>query len=148
MLWQQPGYRVGQLLEWLYARRAASWDEMTNLPKTLRERLRETYPLPGPNWRGNRARSDTTQKFLWRLADGALIESVLIPASPGLYGEPSDRHTFASPPRSAAPTAANFAPAAWTAGNAIWRSRKSSTRSWPSNGAKASRTPGGCAGGQ
>ncbi len=30
---------------------------------------------------------DTTQKFLWRLADGALIESVLIPASPDLYGE-------------------------------------------------------------
>ena len=30
----------------------------------------------------------------WRLADGALIESVLIPASPALYGEPSDRHTL------------------------------------------------------
>src|SRR6202035_5161107 len=37
---------------------------------------------------------DTTQKFLWRLADHALIESVLIPANPALYGEPSDRHTL------------------------------------------------------
>ena len=37
---------------------------------------------------------DTTQKFLWRLADDALIESVLIPANPALYGEASDRHTL------------------------------------------------------
>src|SRR6202035_1285737 len=37
---------------------------------------------------------DTTQKFLWRLADHALIESVLIPANPALYGESSDRHTL------------------------------------------------------
>ena len=38
--------------------------------------------------------SDTTQKFLWRLADQSLIESVLIPATPALYGEDSDRHTL------------------------------------------------------
>src|SRR5207245_11209356 len=37
---------------------------------------------------------DTTQKFLWKLADGAFIESVLIPANPALYGEASDRHTL------------------------------------------------------
>jgi len=37
---------------------------------------------------------DTTQKFLWRLSDHALIESVLIPANPALYGEASDRHTL------------------------------------------------------
>ncbi|HXJ74723.1 MAG TPA: 23S rRNA (adenine(2503)-C(2))-methyltransferase RlmN, partial [Candidatus Dormibacteraeota bacterium] len=37
---------------------------------------------------------DTTQKFLWRLADHSLIESVLIPANPALYGEASDRHTL------------------------------------------------------
>src|SRR5213078_141690 len=37
---------------------------------------------------------DTTQKFLWRLDDCALIESVLIPANPALYGEASDRHTL------------------------------------------------------
>ena len=36
---------------------------------------------------------DTTRKFLFRLADGNLIESVLIPASPALYGETSDRRT-------------------------------------------------------
>src|SRR6185295_16934438 len=37
---------------------------------------------------------DTTEKFLWRLEDGAFIESVLIPANPALYGEVSDRHTL------------------------------------------------------
>ena len=37
---------------------------------------------------------DTTQKFLWRLSDHSLIESVLIPANPALYGEASDRHTL------------------------------------------------------
>ena len=37
---------------------------------------------------------DTTQKFLWRLEDHSLIESVLIPANPALYSEPSDRHTL------------------------------------------------------
>src|SRR5438105_4139352 len=37
---------------------------------------------------------DETQKFLWRLSDHSMIESVLIPANPALYGEPSDRHTL------------------------------------------------------
>jgi len=37
---------------------------------------------------------DTTRKFLWRLSDHSLIESVLIPANPALYGEASDRHTL------------------------------------------------------
>ena len=38
--------------------------------------------------------NDTTQKFLFRLSDGQLIETVLIPASPALYGEASDRRTL------------------------------------------------------
>jgi 23S rRNA (adenine2503-C2)-methyltransferase len=93
-LWQEPAYRVSQLLQWLYARRAAHWDEMTNLPKSLRQRLAEAYALSWPELARRQGARDTTQKFLWRLADGALIESVLIPASPSLYGEPSDRHTL------------------------------------------------------
>ena len=43
---------------------------------------------------GELRRVDTTQKFLWRLHDHSLIESVLIPANPALYGEASDRHTL------------------------------------------------------
>jgi 23S rRNA (adenine2503-C2)-methyltransferase len=93
-IWQEPVYRVAQLLQWLYPRRAASWEEMTNLPKSLRQRLAETFALSWPKLARRQGARDTTQKFLWSLGDGALIETVLIPASPSLYGEPSDRHTL------------------------------------------------------
>ena len=92
--WGQPAYRVKQLLEWLYARRATSWDAMSNLPKALREELRQHYSLTALELVRKQGARDTTQKFLWRLSDGALIESVLIPANPALYGEASDRHTL------------------------------------------------------
>jgi 23S rRNA (adenine2503-C2)-methyltransferase len=92
--WGQPPYRAAQVLDWLYRRKARSWAEMTNLPKALRERLAETYTLHSLALLRTQGARDTTQKFLWRLADGALIESVLIPANPALYGEPSDRHTL------------------------------------------------------
>jgi 23S rRNA (adenine2503-C2)-methyltransferase len=92
--WQEPAYRVSQLLEWLYQRRVTRWEAMTNLPKALRLRLRQTYALYSLELARHQGSHDTTQKFLWRLSDGAFIETVLIPASPGLYGEPSDRHTL------------------------------------------------------
>ncbi len=92
--WEQPGYRVAQLLDWLYVRRAATWDAMTNLPKALRERLRENFSLQTLELVRKQGSHDTTQKFLWRLHDHSLIESVLIPANPALYGEASDRHTL------------------------------------------------------
>jgi 23S rRNA (adenine2503-C2)-methyltransferase len=92
--WKQPGYRVGQLLEWLYVRRVAGWDAMTNLPKPLREKLRENFSLQTLELVRKQGGRDTTQKFLWRLHDHSLIESVLIPANPALYGDASDRHTL------------------------------------------------------
>jgi 23S rRNA (adenine2503-C2)-methyltransferase len=92
--WQQPRYRATQLLHWLYSRRATSWDAMTNLPGRLRAQLSESYSLHALDLVRKQGARDTTQKFLWRLADGAMIESVLIPANPALYGEPSDRHTL------------------------------------------------------
>ena len=92
--WGQPAYRVAQLLEWLYVHRATSWEAMTNLPKALRDRLRSHYSLATLELVRQQGSPDTTQKFLWRLSDHALIESVLIPANPALYGEPSDRHTL------------------------------------------------------
>ncbi len=92
--WDQPRYRARQLVEWLYQRRATSWDAMTNLPKTLRTRLAEQFSLHTLTLVRKQGARDHTQKFLWQLSDGALIESVLIPANPALYGEPSDRHTL------------------------------------------------------
>src|SRR5437867_3295330 len=92
--WDEPAYRVTQLLEWLYDQRVTGWEAMSNLPKALRERLQESYSLQALELVLKQGARDTTQKFLWRLADHSLIESVLIPASPALYGEPSDRHTL------------------------------------------------------
>jgi 23S rRNA (adenine2503-C2)-methyltransferase len=92
--WKQPKYRVAQLLEWLYVHRVTDWEAMTNLPKPLRDRLKEDFSLSTLALVRKQGASDTTQKFLWRLRDHALIESVLIPANPALYGEASDRHTL------------------------------------------------------
>ncbi|MEW6303346.1 MAG: 23S rRNA (adenine(2503)-C(2))-methyltransferase RlmN [Verrucomicrobiota bacterium] len=92
--WGEPAYRVEQLLKWLYQRRAASWEAMSNLPKALRDRLKEQFTLKPIELARKQGARDTTQKFLWKLADGSFVESVLIPANPALYGERSDRHTL------------------------------------------------------
>ncbi len=92
--WGEPAYRVEQLLDWLYAQRAADWESMTNLPKSLRDRLRGEYCLRLPSLVHLQGTEEATRKFLWRLADGALIESVLLPATPALFGDASDRRTL------------------------------------------------------
>ena len=92
--WEQPIYRVAQLLDWLYVQRVTSWDAMTNLPKALREKLRENFSLQTLELVRKQGSHDTTRKFLWRLHDHSLVESVLIPANPALYGDASDRHTL------------------------------------------------------
>src|SRR5215212_2456380 len=87
-------YRAKQIVDWLYEKRVASFDDMSDLPQALRQRLAEEFAfgiLESVRVLGS---TDTTQKFLFRLADGNLIESVLIPASPALYGERSDRRTL------------------------------------------------------
>jgi 23S rRNA (adenine2503-C2)-methyltransferase len=92
--WSLPGYRVDQVLKWLYQKRASSWDSMTDLPRGLRDRLLRHYALNTLELVRKQGSRDATQKFLWKLDDGSLVESVLIPANPALYGEPSDRHTL------------------------------------------------------
>jgi 23S rRNA (adenine2503-C2)-methyltransferase len=92
--WGQPAYRAAQVLDWIYRRQVADWDAMTNLSKALREQLRERFNHYALELVRKQGARDTTQKFLWRLADHSLIESVLIPANPALYGEASDRHTL------------------------------------------------------
>jgi 23S rRNA (adenine2503-C2)-methyltransferase len=65
---------------------------MTNLPAALRQELAEQYELNAVRALKTRHATDTTEKFLFQLHDGALIETVLIPATPGLTSK-SDRHT-------------------------------------------------------
>lgn len=92
--WNEPNYRVDQVLQWLHGKYAGDWDQMSNLPKTLRQRLNDHFLLAPIRLERHQGARDTTQKFLWRLSDGSFVESVLIPANPALYGEPSDRHTL------------------------------------------------------
>ncbi len=92
--WNLPAYRVDQVLKWLHEKRVAAWSEMTNLPKPLRDQLAGQFSLHTLELVRKQGSRDTTQKFLWKLADGAMIESVLIPANPALYGEASDRLTL------------------------------------------------------
>lgn len=87
-------FRAGQILEWVYRRRAKSYAEMTNLPAALRASLAGELPFGSLAVIRQLGSADTTRKYLFRLADGQLIESVLIPASPSLYGEASDRLTL------------------------------------------------------
>ena len=74
----EPAFRGRQLFSWLQ-KGAESFDEMTNLSKPLREKLRETCLLTPPVVaRKQTSKLDGTVKYLWELADGNCIESVLM----------------------------------------------------------------------
>jgi len=90
----QPSYRAGQISDWLYRKRVNSFAEMTDLPQALRKQLADNFSFGKIDIMRVLESEDTTRKFLFRLSDGNLIESVLIPASPALYGSPSDRRTI------------------------------------------------------
>lgn len=90
----QKPYRAKQVIEWLYAKRVKDFASMTNLPAPLREQLAGEFSFDSLEVIRVLGSEDITRKFLFRLSDGALIESVLIPASPALYGETSDRRTL------------------------------------------------------
>jgi 23S rRNA (adenine2503-C2)-methyltransferase len=78
----EPSYRTGQITDWLYKNRVNTIDEMTDLPRSLRTRLMVRFSLGKVDLVRVLGARDTTLKFLFRLIDGNLIESVLIPASP------------------------------------------------------------------
>ena len=74
----QPRFRAGQVFAWLH-RGVRSFDEMTDLPKALRERLAAEFELTAPSVaRRQVSAKDGTVKYLWRLGDGHCVESVLM----------------------------------------------------------------------
>jgi len=89
----EPSYRAGQIMNWLYERRASGFAEMSDLPQALRARLAKNFSMSKLGVVRVLGSGDATRKFLFSLEDGNLIESVLIPASPALYGQKSDRRT-------------------------------------------------------
>ena len=74
----EPGFRAKQIFTWLH-RGAASFEEMTNLSKSLRERLDAQCFITRPEVaRKQVSAQDGTIKYLWRLGDGNCIETVLM----------------------------------------------------------------------
>ncbi len=74
----EPAFRGKQVFSWLH-RGAASYDDMTNLPKALREKLAAEHPFTVPAVeRKQVSAQDGTIKYLWRLGDGNCVESVLM----------------------------------------------------------------------
>ena len=74
----EPKFRAKQIFTWLH-RGVRSFDEMSNLSKALRERLKAEYALDCPTVaRRLESKKDGTIKYLWRLADGNCVESVLM----------------------------------------------------------------------
>lgn len=74
----EPAFRGKQVFTWLH-RGIRSYDEMGNVPKSLREKLAQAYPLAAPKAaRKQVSRLDGTVKYLWELSDGNCVESVLM----------------------------------------------------------------------
>ena len=74
----QPSFRGKQVFTWLH-KGVTSFDEMTNLPKDLRDKLKSEFTLTVPKVaRKQMSKQDGTIKYLWELSDGNCIESVLM----------------------------------------------------------------------
>ncbi|MBE5997246.1 MAG: 23S rRNA (adenine(2503)-C(2))-methyltransferase RlmN [Lachnospiraceae bacterium] len=72
-------YRAKQLFGWIHAQDAVSYEEMLNLPKSLRTYLAEHVPFVYPSVKARQeSKLDGTVKFLFEYQDGALVESVLM----------------------------------------------------------------------
>ena len=75
----EKAFRGKQIYEWLHVRLADSFDEMTNLSKALREKLEAQYAIfPVELAARQESKLDGTNKFLFRLRDGNMVESVLM----------------------------------------------------------------------
>ena len=99
-------YRARQALSWLYDKLALSFDEMTELPAREREALAEAVQLTAPAVARAQRSSDGTVKHLWRMADGELVESVLIPSA--------DRLTLCMSSQAGCAMACTFCATGWS----------------------------------
>jgi 23S rRNA (adenine2503-C2)-methyltransferase len=75
----EPAYRLRQIMPRLWQRPVATWHDASELPAPLRAALEADFPLPRLTLAAHQVSRDGTEKFLWQLADGEAIESVLIP---------------------------------------------------------------------
>ena len=76
----QPSFRVKQIEEWVWSKNAQSFDEMTNLPKALREELAKRLTLGGVEEVARQVSVDGSRKYLLRFPDGVSVECVGMPS--------------------------------------------------------------------
>jgi 23S rRNA (adenine2503-C2)-methyltransferase len=74
----EPAFRAGQIYDWLYVKRVSSFEEMTNLPKALRNKLDEQFRFVTLKEITRLTSKDGTVKFLFGLHDDHVIETVLM----------------------------------------------------------------------
>lgn len=82
----EPPYRARQLRDWVFKHGVAAYDAMTNLPRALRERLRERLPVRSTRLAETVEAADGTCKLLLELHDGERVECVLLPEGERLTG--------------------------------------------------------------
>lgn len=76
----QPKFRAKQVEDWVWSKNAQSFDEMTNLPKALREELAKHVTLGGVTEVARQVSVDGSRKYLLRLSDGVSVECVGMPS--------------------------------------------------------------------
>jgi 23S rRNA (adenine2503-C2)-methyltransferase len=74
----EPAFRAKQLHNWIYVRGVRTFDQMTNIAKSLREKLADQYAIGELQIAEKQVSADGTVKYLFRLRDGKVIESVLM----------------------------------------------------------------------
>ncbi|RKM61267.1 23S rRNA (adenine(2503)-C(2))-methyltransferase RlmN [Butyrivibrio sp. CB08] len=75
----EPAFRAGQLYQWLHVKQAAGYEDMTNIPKALKEKLKEGFSYTSLEVvEVQESHIDETKKFLFALSDGNVIESVFM----------------------------------------------------------------------
>ena len=77
----EPAFRARQVWEWIWQKHAHHFDEMTNLSKTLREKLKESFSLPALTIDATQYSADGTIKSRFRTREGHMVEGVMIPTA-------------------------------------------------------------------
>ncbi|EIT85037.1 ribosomal RNA large subunit methyltransferase N [Fictibacillus macauensis ZFHKF-1] len=75
---KEPKFRAAQIFDWLYEKRVTSFEDMSNLPKGLREKMAASFHIEPMKEVTRQESSDGTIKFLFELQDGYSIETVLM----------------------------------------------------------------------
>ena len=84
--WQQPRFHARQIFSWIYKKGVMDFERMSNLPLTLRNRLKDNFSLFDLRLVEILKSQDGTQKFLFALGDGNLIEAAIIPVERRITG--------------------------------------------------------------